>query len=505
MRLIPLTLGLALALTGCSSPVGLDLGGALGGKPAGSPATGNRPVEPLAGITFRPLSAANAQYLSSQGGGATPNMARAESAMAKTAAAPAPAMGMAADAAMPAVTGGGTPGQAQSIGGAYSGNVWGGLGYQYYFGFGGNEQMSLVSVQEAETSGSSGGFNEALAIVAPVVKDWAADARLTETRSALNNEGKLGVRPMPAVMDMAMPGVVGSSPFNEGEGWRFVYVSSSRNEMLQFMVMPDKTSILRLGWAPLNLDPARVKVGSQAAIAALIKAVGDRSFRGEEETNQKDYFFGHAFTQPKTGEWDNENQQTEILYQVPAKARWNVSLQQVVGKLVWDINWYAADDSSTSPGVAEPGVVGGSEPGSAPSADIGVNEPGVSSGGIAVEAPGTVVSSAGNGGLGAAYRARFQLMQASAIAIAPAPPTLPQPCAGGVRQEKNVYTNNSGQGMVDAETGAIIRFTRPTRVTNTWSNWVCDEPTAKPAERLTGQMRTPGVYITEKYPETLNP
>lgn len=431
MRLIPLTLGLSLVLTGCSSPLALDFGGATRDKPSSGQTPVNQPVEPLAGISFRPLSAANAQYLSSLGGGAAPNVARAEASMSESVAAPAP--GVAMDAAVPAATGSGA--SAQSGGGAYSGNVWGGLGYQYYFGMGGNEQMSLVSVQEAETSGASGGFNEALAIVAPVVKDWATDARLTETRSALNNEGNLVVKPLPVSSDMAMPVGRLSSPFNEGEGWRFVYVSSSRNEMLQFVVMPEKTSILRLAWAPLNLDPARVKVGSQAAIAALIKAVGEPSFQGEEETSQKDYFFGHAFTQPKTGEWDNENQKTEVLYQLPPQARWNVSLQQVVGKLVWDINWYAVEDQG--------------------------------------------------GGTVSTFRASFPLMQASAIAPPPSMPSVsPEPCAGGVRQEKNVYINNGGSGMVDAETGVVIRFTRPTRVTNTWSNWVCDAPVARPAEPM---------------------
>jgi hypothetical protein len=488
----------------------------------GNQPTGNQPAEPLAGISFRPISPANSQYLSGLisagglgltsgqvGGNAAPR-ATAEAATSKSAPAAAPAP--AADAVL---SGGDSASNAavQTIGGAYSGNVWGGLGYQYYFGFGGGEQMSLVSVQEADAAGSSGGFTEALAIVAPVVKAWAPDARLTESRSALNNEGQLNVRPMPAGADVAVStraSMDGGSPFNAGEGWRFVYLSSSRNEMLQFVVMPDKTSILRLRWAPLDLDPARVKVGSQAAISALIKAISDKSFRGEEETSQKDYFFGHAFTQPKTGEWDNENHTTEVLYQVPSNARWNVSLQQVVGKLVWDINWYASDDGSgvsVSPGLpgsSEPGVVAGSMPGS--------SEPGVVEGSMPGStepggAPGASEGSSGDeavtsseGGT-ASTQAAFRLRQASTIGMVPVPepfPVPPAPCPGGARQEKNVYTNNGGQGMVDAETGTVIRFTRPTRVTHTWSNWQCDEPEVQPMERVTGAMKTPGVYILEK-------
>jgi hypothetical protein len=42
-------------------------------------------------------------------------------------------------------------------------------------------------------------------------------------------------------------------------------------------------------------------------------------------------------------------------------------------------------------------------------------------------------------------------------------PKKPEPCPSPKWVEEQGWFNNSAQGMVDAETGTVIRFTRPTR------------------------------------------
>lgn len=465
-RLIPMTAMIASALTGCVAPGTLDLGGLTdqksvkgsGGRPAS-----NRPLEPLAGVQFRPISAANARIFSEQGGGLNASAPRAEAAVSKAA----PAAGLASDAttsSSPRVDG-----ASPAIGGAYSGNVWGGLGYQYHYGMDTSRQMSLVSAQEAEISGSSGGFTEALAVTAPVVKEWASDARLTESRSLLNDTDSRVPVAMPGVSTNAVTRALSLSVGSENEGWRFVYVSSSRNEMLQFVVLPEKTTVLRLAWAPLDLSPERVKFDAQTAITNLINAVSEATFQSEEEKSRKDYFFGHEFIQPNTGEWDNENQKTEVLYRVPEQARWNVSLQQVVGKLVWDINWYATENVAPEiPGVTPPANPPGDFPEALAPSDA---------------VSGSESSPVATMPVAASAQATYRVFQSAARDVALISPEVPVPCEDGKRQQVGVYTNNGGQGLVDAETGAVIRFTRPTRVTNTWYNYDC-EPPVKPIEPM---------------------
>jgi len=441
------SLVLALALAGCAAPpiTAGPGGGPGGGKlPVKDPVTGklisNQPVEPLNGITFKPLTVANARFLSGQAGSGMAGPMMAEGApMARSAAAPAPgAAVVSADTAV--LKGGGNGGSPSTAGGAYSGNVWGGYGYQYYFGFGGGtERMSLVSVQEATTDGSKGGFTEvANTLIAPIVKEWAFDARLTEAGSTLGADGRVWIEPVPVAdgkMGLIAPGR--RSPLEPGDGWRFVYLSTARSEMLQFVVTAEKTTIVRLRWAPLDLQPERIKVDASTAVTSVTKAVMDKGFASEEEKTKLDYFLGHAFEQPKTGEYDGENNKTEVLYDVPKRARWSVNLQQIVGKLVWELSWYAAEEPTAVPGVA-----------------------------TAVSAVAPMV--------------KFTLLQDVVSRPMPMPiaSAAPEPCKR--RKETNVYTNWGGSGMVDAETGAVIRFTRPTRHTNTWENYVCDEPQPVP-------------------------
>jgi hypothetical protein len=320
----------------------------------------------------------------------------------------------------------GSPAGPTAGGGAFSGNVWSNYGFGYYFGGGGGmgEQMALVSLQEAETKGSTGSFQEIVGgIAAPVVKAWAPDARLVESGSTLDNDGKLFSDPQAQnggmVVDakmsmMPLPGP-GYGGYDPNAAWRLVYASSERREVLQFTVKADKTTIIRMRWSPLDLEPARVLTDSATAVRAVIKAVIDKGFKSEEEKSGLDYFLGFKFEQPQTGQWDGDYQKTVVLYEVPKDARWNVTLTQVMGKLVWDLNWNA--------------------PWNQPNVGIGVPTP------------------------------MMAMAEPAADMVRPASISARPECGPGLKPEPNFYINYWGQAIVDAETGAVIRFSRPTKVT----------------------------------------
>jgi hypothetical protein len=116
---------------------------------------------------------------------------------------------------------------------------------------------------------------------------------------------------------------------------------------------------------------------------------------------------------------------------VPDKARWNVKLESVLGKLVWSVSYNTYDYPVVGP----------------------------------VYAAGTAVTIAAPA---ADVKAAFQVQQVAVGAPAVAPMPMPKPGFSAPPPMPNGewregYFNNSGSGMVDAQTGAVIRFTRPTK------------------------------------------
>jgi hypothetical protein len=329
--------------------------------------------EPLGGLTFKPVSAANAQLVASQAVRSDASGGTGTSAPAAMPVAPAPGK----------PTGDGSPG-------AYSGNVYGYYGWGWYYG--GSEEMAMVAFQEAEVAGATGELPEAArSLAAPIIDAWATDARLVQSGGQLRADGTLYP---------ASPAPGSTSPDAYNGAWRLVYVSSSRKEVLQLLVRAESTLVLRQRWEPLHLAPERIRVGAKAAIERLSAAIRDPNAKSEEERTGKDYFMGFGFNPPQT--WQGPEQRTEVVHDVPADARWDTSLQQVMGRLVWQLGF------STYGPVAMAGV------GSAPA--------------VAPAAPGSAC------------------------------PTVSEPMT---------YFNNAAQGMVDAETGTVIRFSRPTRTTYT--------------------------------------
>lgn len=479
LRLPFTSLALAVALAGCSLAVPAapaprtSNGGAATGNTGTSgnsnttTAIGhNSPPVAISGIEFKPLSAANAKYLNgngivSQGGGnlvaqgggnLTTATSSASAPMANTAAA-APA------AAAPAAAGAGAAAMAskgaiadsasgsmvahsepapapqpqapdQKAGGAFSGNIYSNYGYDYYFGgFGGynNQDLALTSVQQAETAGVSGGFSAVVAgAAAPVIKSWAEDARLIRSSAMLDSKGSLVSNPQPPQPD--------ANPLNGSpDGWSLTYASSSRMEVLIFAVTPSKTTILRLHWEPLSLAAERVTTDSSTAIQKLIAAIQDKSFKSEEEKSGNDYFLGFPFTQPMNDQMDSPYNRTTVLYQVPADAHWNVDLEEIMGKLVWSLSYNEGGN------MAYPAGIGYAVPAMAVAAQPELAVKG---------APSSLVDSNGS---------------SDGNTLVGTTTGVPEHCVNTPGTWTDGWTNNSGQGMVDAETGAVIRFTRPTK------------------------------------------
>ncbi|HEY9721924.1 MAG TPA: hypothetical protein V6D47_07905, partial [Oscillatoriaceae cyanobacterium] len=322
--------------------------------------------------------------------------------------------------------------QTKAQGAAVSGNVYSYYGYENYF-YGGDplQAMSLVSVTQAQTKGSSGSFTDILkSIVSPVVKAWAKDGRLVTSSASLNADGTARVDPNANPASLLPNGGYNSN------GWQFVYASDSRSEVLDFTVTPSQTTVIRMRWAPLNLSPDLVTVDATSAIQKLKAAVADKTFKSVEEQSGKDYFLGFPYTQ------DNGaccGQQVDVLYQIPDGVQWNVSLQSILGKTVWSVNWY----KSYNGGVIEPVMAGG----------VGVAEPAVAPAGaptIATAADATTADASGSATAAATATPEPKPTIAPVVMPEPSPST-------------NYWENDNGQGMVDAQTGAVIRFTRPTR------------------------------------------
>jgi hypothetical protein len=217
----------------------------------------------------------------------------------------------------------------------------------------------------------------------------------------------------------------GGGYYGEQAGWRLTYLSPTRNEMLSFFVTPQKTLIVRMRWAPLTLSPESVTVDSASAIKKLIAAIEDKSARGEEEKSGLDYFLGTPFDQPKTPNGDDNYSKAEVVYDVPDKVRWNVSLQSVMGRMVWELNYYGYEEMGYG-------------------------------GGVIAASTGTAVAVAAP-----AAEAKFALQSTPAIMPMPRPMPSSQPGQPGEWRES--YFQNNARGMIDAQTGAVIRFTRPVR------------------------------------------
>lgn len=359
MRTLMVGMVLAVALAGCQAKLPNMQPGTT--TPSGQV---QAPPTTLAGLRFQPVSAETAAKLSQQGGmGTATEGARSAAAPTAPGAAPAPAGMVAGDAAVGAKM----------------------AASPYYFGSyfsGPYGQMKLNSVTEAKAAGSTGTWKEMQAsVIAPVVTEWAADARLIQTNGALGEDG----RP-----------IQGTENYPGENAWRASYASTSRGEVLEFTISANETNVLRLQWVPITIDAANLSVDASEAVAKLTQAVGDSAFKSVEEILGKDYFFGDgmdvgvgiavppiarvaptiavdpatsgptttpssgggttgsagiAVGEPAPGSMPTPPEYTppkeEPQYSLLKGGRWYVNLQTIGDKVVWDLNYNPGPNAPT--------------------------------------------------------------------------------------------------------------------------------------------------------------
>lgn len=416
------------------------------------------PVEALAGVAFKTISQANAKNLGNGLGGGS--SAAPGATMAKGAAAP-PMADTGASGGNLVAEGGSRNSDGDeggsSAGGAYSGNSDSYYGYGYWFG--GAEQMSLVSMTLGETEGSPT-FVELAKKVGPVVKAWDPSARLLETSGNLGTDGKL-FQPTPQPSEdtdvkiggVLLPACGVTSPeqqFWDGSAWRLVYRSASRNEILQIAGKADKTLIVRMRWAPLDLDLEEVQVDAGAAITKVASAIRDKAAMAEEEQTKLDYFLGIPFEQRTGLEWqDRRRTKLEVLYTVPANAQWNASLDRVLGKLVWQLSFYGYDEKLQRTAQEEAKTAFKAQ-GFAAFGLTDPNDP---------NAPTPPLPSGCN-----PYGRYYPYWLTPEGKPTPLP--VPSPGQELIQPDPNVWVNMNCQAIVDARTGTLIRFSRPTKTIN---------------------------------------
>lgn len=316
-----------LTLTGC-------IGDPLFPPSGSSTAAASASAGPIGALQFTPITAQNAQYAGGAG------------VASGTAAVPA------ATGPVPAPNGvsvaGGGPAQAT---GQFSGNMNGGY-YPFGPAYGSGGPTTLVSLTQAETTGSRGPYLSVMStIVAPIIKAWASDAQLLSVTGQTDGSGLLDeASPSPAPTPCGP--VYGPTA---DTGWRFTYTSASRNESLSFVVTAAKTVIVRSRWAPLDLATADVQVDNSVAIQSLVTAITTQGYQSEEEKTGKDYFLGTPYNAPclypmpmPMASGAAKQNYTEVVYAVPQDARWNATLQVELGKPVWVLNFYAQQQKATT-------------------------------------------------------------------------------------------------------------------------------------------------------------
>lgn len=379
-------LALAFSLTGCQAvPLITPPGG------TGSTGTSLTALR-LGSLQFKPASADTVAKLSQQASGTA-------------AAAPmAAGVGVKSDVAMGRIT-------PQVPPSPYA--------YNSYFGgpFG---QMKLESVTEANAAGASAGFLDLQSrVIGPALADWAPDARLLNTNGTLDAQGN------PLTGTESYPGEL---------AWHASYASISRNEVLDFTVSAEATHVVRMHWVPVALDVASMKVDAKAAVDTLAKALASQTARSKEDELGHDYFFDGSGTGGNVGVGIAvpaiavgepapmpgpvaQGPTPETLYRLAPGGRWNVNLQAIGDKLVWELSY-----NVNTPDVAVSAPAATAMPASAP---------------MAVMQVATTTSA-----------------PAAAPVVALPPDYKPKP-----------WTDESAYGMVDAKTGALIRLRRPTRYT----------------------------------------
>jgi len=180
-----------------------------------------------------------------------------------------------------------------------------------WFGGGEFNQYVLQFAEESTFAASSaqtllGAYQQT---VQPLLQEWDAQARLLESTAYVGPTGSSNLN-----QEIFFPDAQGK-PVKADVRFMYRLASSERKETLVVYLTSSETRVHRLVWGESKLDLSQIKVDSNAARDLALKAFQDRS---------------HSAAYPIYPESDQPEMQ--ILYTVPATARWDIQLNQHSGQ-----------------------------------------------------------------------------------------------------------------------------------------------------------------------------
>lgn len=211
----------------------------------------------------------------------------------------------------------------------------------------------LAESSEAKAPGFSGTFSEVLdKHIRPLVQGWAGDASL---RAAGGYADDKGVNP-----------ATGDSVRPYADGWRFTYFSPVKMESLSFLVNGNQTLVLKQRFKSREQDIQSPALGSTEVITIVTKAITDRNaVANDPEMGKGGGSVGIAVpgiavnptvavdAPPPPMDAGNASSagsatapampihhapQEEIIYEVPAGAKWDLNLYREPNRLVWNVS-----------------------------------------------------------------------------------------------------------------------------------------------------------------------
>jgi len=169
-------------------------------------------------------------------------------------------------------------------------------------------------------------------MVAPIMLEWDAQARLVESRANLGT-GKS------EEMLYYLPDVNGS-PKQVKINYLFRLASSERKETLVVYMSDENTHVHRMVWGEPNLDISTIKIDSNQARDLALKAFLDSSLKG-------DNIYPQAIIR----------EEMQVFYEIPDNAHWQIHLNQQGQKSAVyyvHVNFEAKVDMSQSPDLDSP-------------------------------------------------------------------------------------------------------------------------------------------------------
>lgn len=233
---------------------------------------------------------ANAQSGNNTAGGAT--------SVSEDAATSAPAVGRTTPAAAPMVGGADMAEGAKMIMPGYFGNPF--------------EQVELKFVEELTFSAAQGTtlLSTYRQDLMPLVNSWDANARLLMSAAS---EGE---------QYYYLPNA-SQEPEQMAVKFSFQWVSNDKKETLMLYVLDQEIRMHRMVWGAPNIDLSKVSIDTAAAQERVKQAFADRS----SDPGYPVY--------PVAGDQDPN---IRVLYEIPANAQWDISLNEQQGKLRYFIS-----------------------------------------------------------------------------------------------------------------------------------------------------------------------